>query len=821
MDISPRARRYSRGGYDDDRRERFPPRDDRRRYPDSPDDMRKRRRSISPGGRGAPPRRGRGGHAPPDDYYDRPPPPLHEGGRYASDGYPDRRPPPPPDAYGYPPAGYHDGYGAVLPPPPPRRPVLEPPMNLPYMVTHRYFSDWFHASQSDALSGADFDKALADAWTKYQGDFLRRELKASWADIRMRAPEWADEKYGIAEDRVAERKERRRMAEKETRMREWVERAAKGDFDDVSFDFDEESARKPRIIPNAAAQAAAAAAAVKTGTNGSENGSDAAPAAAAEAAPPTATTPVPTTMLKASSPEQVILPARPEMIVCPGVPPTVATKALAEIFRAFEGFSRLSVSDPQPHLGFHRVAWATFTSPEAATATLSTIQAAHTNSPIAGGEKKAEEDEAKKEKVAVEGDSAPPAAASQNDAEMTTEPATPAEATTTTTSSTKQPTSPYSVGGYDLTHPGLLSIRLEPVEVRVRAAPACTSAPSRIRRDLETALQAVEVLEKQLLTTADGEGEGKGQDESSGGQKGSAVIREKRNAWEKEVEQRKETDSLDELAYEKARDDVDKRALDLALAYLRDAFDVCFYCCAVCESPEQLSDMCSRHVRRCDLSSDPRRQAMETNWVSAFDRRVPLMTDLSTLDLRDFGAESREEEQYRLLAPHIKQEEEGKFRCKECSKLFSARKFVEKHLGLKHPDVLGNRLDEVAIYNNYVLDPCRVPLALFQCENYLPSILNPPPPPPPLHSLPPARRPPPPLSERLGPPPDKRRRRGGGGGRDGGDREHPPGGGGDKRGPPAPPPKGAALDPRAQRGATAYADLDGPAGAGGDIVLPY
>jgi hypothetical protein len=33
---------------------------------------------------------------------------------------------------------------------------------------------------------------------------------------------------------------------------------------------------------------------------------------------------------------------------------------------------------------------------------------------------------------------------------------------------------------------------------------------------------------------------------------------------------------------------------------------------------------------------------------------------------------------YRLLAPHIKQEEEGKFRCKECSKLFSARKFVEK-----------------------------------------------------------------------------------------------------------------------------------------------
>lgn len=118
-----------------------------------------------------------------------------------------------------------------------RRPVLEPPMNLPYLVSHRYFSDWFHASQSDALSGADFDKALDDAWTKYQGDFLRRELKASWDDVRMRAPEWADEKYGISAEREQERKETRRLAEKDRRMRKWTSKAKNGDFDDVSFDF--------------------------------------------------------------------------------------------------------------------------------------------------------------------------------------------------------------------------------------------------------------------------------------------------------------------------------------------------------------------------------------------------------------------------------------------------------------------------------------------------------------------------------------------------------------------------------------------------------
>lgn len=95
----------------------------------------------------------------------------------------------------------------------------------------------------------------------------------------------------------------------------------------------------------------------------------------------------------------------------------------------------------------------------------------------------------------------------------------------------------------------------------------------------------------------------------------------------------------------------------------------------------------------------------EATWLGAFDRRVPLLTDTSALDLRDFGAESREEEQYRVLAPHVKQEEEGKFRCKECNKLFSARKFVEKHLGLKHPELLGTRLDEVS----FLAQPCALP----------------------------------------------------------------------------------------------------------------
>lgn len=40
----------------------------------------------------------------------------------------------------------------------------------------------------------------------------------------------------------------------------------------------------------------------------------------------------------------------------------------------------------------------------------------------------------------------------------------------------------------------------------------------------------------------------------------------------------------------------------------------------------------------------------------------------------------------KLVEPYIKQEDEGKFRCKECQKLFKATAFVEKHVANKHPE---------------------------------------------------------------------------------------------------------------------------------------
>ena len=47
-----------------------------------------------------------------------------------------------------------------------------------------------------------------------------------------------------------------------------------------------------------------------------------------------------------------------------------------------------------------------------------------------------------------------------------------------------------------------------------------------------------------------------------------------------------------------------------------------------------------------------------------------------------------------MVEPFIKQEDEGKFRCKTCQKLFKATSFVEKHIANKHPDHV-KHLEEV------------------------------------------------------------------------------------------------------------------------------
>ena len=50
----------------------------------------------------------------------------------------------------------------------------------------------------------------------------------------------------------------------------------------------------------------------------------------------------------------------------------------------------------------------------------------------------------------------------------------------------------------------------------------------------------------------------------------------------------------------------------------------------------------------------------------------------------------------KVVEQYIKQEDEGRFRCKTCQKLFKATSFVEKHIANKHPELVRS-LEDVNI----------------------------------------------------------------------------------------------------------------------------
>lgn len=68
----------------------------------------------------------------------------------------------------------------------------------------------------------------------------------------------------------------------------------------------------------------------------------------------------------------------------------------------------------------------------------------------------------------------------------------------------------------------------------------------------------------------------------------------------------------------------------------------------------------------------------------------------------------RSSELTRLCKDHIQVEDDNKFRCKTCKKLFKAAPFVEKHIMNKHAELIGDRLEQLKYFNNFVLDPSHV-----------------------------------------------------------------------------------------------------------------
>ncbi|KAK9467900.1 hypothetical protein V1512DRAFT_260317 [Lipomyces arxii] len=165
---------------------------------------------------------------------------------------------------------------------------------------------------------------------------------------------------------------------------------------------------------------------------------------------------------------------------------------------------------------------------------------------------------------------------------------------------------------------------------------------------------------------------------------------------------------------------ITKKELDFTYLYLRQVFSFCYYCICNCDSICDLTKRCAAgHIRRVlpgadadeatkqsFASPDTQTESFIQSWKSRFD----LFIDSTASDLIKLGGRPLEESLVAETDAHIKQEDEGKFRCKVagCTKLFKGEDFCRKHIEKRHPEFIENVTRDSTLLNKYVLDPCRV-----------------------------------------------------------------------------------------------------------------
>jgi len=267
------------------------------------------------------------------------------------------------------------------------------------------------------------------------------------------------------------------------------------------------------------------------------------------------------------------------------------------------------------------------------------------------------------------------------------------------------------------------------------------------------------------------------------------------------------------------------------LHYLRTVHASCYYCTLRADFPEQLYRRCAAHYRH-PQNKNATKSVTAEKWEAELDERLPLWLDRDAVDPAKFGGERAEALLEQVCEAHIQQEEENKFRCGECSKLFSAHKFMVKHIQTKHPELIEGKVDfgRLSFFNNYALDPAKLSFPPDQPPPVQTGRMTMPGPLPGAH-LPPQMGPPVPIHQAfnslggggyaggtdargspMGGHGRARRMRDGGEDRDGRER---------REGPAPPPPVGARMDPRAAKGERSYADLDDAPAGPGEMVLKY
>ncbi|OMJ75118.1 hypothetical protein SteCoe_25819 [Stentor coeruleus] len=144
--------------------------------------------------------------------------------------------------------------------------------------------------------------------------------------------------------------------------------------------------------------------------------------------------------------------------------------------------------------------------------------------------------------------------------------------------------------------------------------------------------------------------------------------------------------------------------LDYQLLYLRKIHSFCYYCVEEYDDERMLTAKCGiAHVRgKYDINAktftDPRIETRILN-SGSFKNYDKDTDEILSKKLKEF------EDRYTV------QEEENKFRCDLCKKLFRGSEFIKKHLAVRHVDevngVVKERMENIML-ERYLNDPCKI-----------------------------------------------------------------------------------------------------------------
>ncbi|KIM25618.1 hypothetical protein M408DRAFT_331147 [Serendipita vermifera MAFF 305830] len=264
-----------------------------------------------------------------------------------------------------------------------------------------------------------------------------------------------------------------------------------------------------------------------------------------------------------------------------------------------------------------------------------------------------------------------------------------------------------------------------PLIARIKRTSVLVSTEKRLAEDLKTMKKLVDLLEKEadMLANYKPLAERVAQDKE-GDIKMESPVKENGSSQEGHVHRGSAAlqARLDKLL-PITGDETDEYRLqrltvsvDLYLNYLRSAFYCCYYCAVIADRADELQRKCVKHIRTPfnekemqDVTKSQKRSDREEHWFLLHDEKVETLVDRDGVDPTRFGGKDYEKELQKHLRDQYKEEDEGKYRCNACAKMFRNAGYVCKHIANKHPELVGEQFTyDTQIYNNFALDPHRI-----------------------------------------------------------------------------------------------------------------